>query len=117
MDAFPFDEWSGVGHDRSALVWGNAAFGCAEILARRALAGGAEPGDTDIDDLPAVVASGRDGPALVPCAEAFLGEGAVVGLLERGVMTWISDRAIPRARLVRLQSLADPPTAIPGVGG
>lgn len=99
----PFEEVVADWSHRDYL-WGNPAFACvALVLAGEGL---------DLDDLPAHF---RDG-GMQPCAEALIGERAAERMLSRGPMPFMSYKDRPAARLLRLQSLADPPTALPGVG-
>ncbi len=49
-----------------------------------------------------------------PCAEVMLGEHAGAAILTRGIMPLLSYRGRNAARLMRFQSLADPPAALPG---
>jgi type VI secretion system protein ImpC len=95
-----------VGEDWSHrdYLWGNPAFACAALI----LAGG----ELDLDDLPAHF---RDG-ALQPCAETLIGERAAERMLSHGPMPLMSYKNRAAVRLLRLQSVADPPTSLPGVG-
>lgn len=93
------DSWS---HEN--YLWGNAAFACAAGV----LAGG----ELDHADLPAHF---RDG-AMQPCAETLIGERAAEQMLSHGPMPFMSYKDRPAVRLLRLQSLADPSTSLPGVG-
>jgi type VI secretion system protein ImpC len=49
-----------------------------------------------------------------PCAEVLLTEDAVERILEAGLMPLVSFKGRDRVRLVRFQSIADPPRALAG---
>ena len=117
IDAFEFDE---IGADRphEAYPWGSPAFGLAKLLARSFTERGAkmEPGDhLDIEDLPAYVEpDGEGGKRMLPGAEAFLSERAGEALLAGGIMPLLSWRNRPAVRVMRMQSIAEPPTPLRG---
>jgi predicted component of type VI protein secretion system len=73
------------------------------------------PGDEQqITDLPAYIVE-RDGERqLQPCAEVLMSERAAEAIGERGIMAVASYKDRAEARLVRFQSVADPPRALSG---
>ena len=74
-----------------------------------------EAGDLlDISDLPAHSYVQAGERRMTPCAEAFLTERAADAILDRGLMPLMSRREANAARLVRFQSLADPPAPLSG---
>jgi type VI secretion system protein ImpC len=106
LESLPFEELAG-GRPHEAYLWGNAAFACAQVVAG---------GDADIGDLPAHTYR-LDGEAhLQACAEAYLGERALRAIAERGLMPLASSRDRNAVRLTHLQSLADPPAPLAGLG-
>ena len=74
-----------------------------------------QPGDVlEIEDLAAHTYA-EDGEAkLYPCAEVHLSERAADAMLARGVMPLASFRNRNAVRLIRFQSLSDPPTPLVG---
>ncbi len=112
IEAFNFEELP-AGTDHEAFLWGNAAFAGALVMARLLDPDGPPPDAGTIAGLPAFVVA-ADGPRLQPCAEACLTERAVQAVLARGVMPLVSVKNADVVRLVRLQSIADPPTPLLG---
>ncbi|MGH9795183.1 MAG: type VI secretion system contractile sheath domain-containing protein [Candidatus Acidiferrales bacterium] len=98
-------------------LWGNSAFLCALLLAQSFSEAGwaMRPGmHQDVDGLPLHVFK-RDGESVAkPCAEALLTEPAIERMLELGVMPLVSPVGRDAVRLVRFQSLADPPAPLAG---
>jgi type VI secretion system protein ImpC len=116
---FEFEELAGGwGHD--SYLWGNPALACALLIGRSFMARGwaFEPGDElDIADLPAHTLE-RDGErALQACAETYLTERAGQAILGRGVMPLLSYRNRNAVRVMRFQSLANPPRPLSGPWG
>ncbi|MBI4241705.1 MAG: type VI secretion system contractile sheath large subunit [Candidatus Rokubacteria bacterium] len=103
--------------DHEAYLWGNPAFACALLLARSFLERGwaMQPGDLlEIGDLPAHTYEEGGERRMTPCAEVFLTERAADAILSQGVMPLLSRRDSNAARLLRFQSVADPPAALSG---
>ena len=119
VEGFEFEEFPAEpGHE--AYLWGSPAFACALLIGRAFQERGwsMEPGDClDIDDLPAHIRTGEDGPVMQPCAEVCLGERAMQAILGRGLMPFLSHRNRNAVRLARFQSIAEPPTALAGPWG
>jgi len=116
IDSFDFDEQPAV-PVHEAYLWGNPAVACAMLLAAAFAENGwaMQPGDhLMIDDLPAHVFNDGDESRMTACAEAYLTDTAADAILHRGIMPILSYRDRDAARLVRFQSIADPPTALPG---
>ncbi len=116
VESFAFEEVADAS-DREAFVWGNPAYGCALLIGRAFAAAGWDfsPGDElDLDDLPAYTYDNDGEPRLLPCAEVLLPERAAEAILARGPMPLMSYRNRPAARVLRFQSLADPPAALAG---
>jgi len=119
IDSFAFEEQDPA-PDHERYLWGNPAFVCAELIARAFLERGwsMEPGDyLEVDDLPAFAFAEAGESRLQPCAEVCLGERAGQAILERGPMPLLAYRDRPTARVLRFQSLADPPAALAGAWG
>jgi len=113
IEAFRFEEQP-PRPEHGAFLWGNPAFACAAVMARVRQADGEAPEAGDITGLPAFVSTAGDEPRLQPCAEVCLTERAVEAILARGIMPLVSVKGRDAARLVRLQSIADPPAALGG---
>ena len=116
VERFEFEELS-PGRDHEAYLWGNPAFACAMLIGTAFAERGwsMEPGDhLDIEDLPAHTYEEAGESKMKPCAEVCLGERAGTAILDRGVMPLLSYRNRNAARLMRFQSLADPPAGLRG---
>jgi type VI secretion system protein ImpC len=108
IDAFAFDEIEGRPAPE-ALCWASGAFLCALALAHGEEADDAE----ELDDLPYVTFRGADGDVeMYPSTEVFWGQRAAEAALARGLIPLLSARDRNVVRLVRLQSIADPPRAL-----
>jgi type VI secretion system protein ImpC len=111
VEAFAFEEQPPT-PEHESFLWGNPAFACAAVIAR-VLQGDAAPADAGtITDLPAFTFSTDDEEQLQPCAEVCLTERAIDAVVARGVMPLVSFKDRNAIRLVRLQSIADPPAAL-----
>jgi predicted component of type VI protein secretion system len=109
IEAFAFEEIEGRPAP-DALCWASSAFLCALALAR-----GDEADDADeIDDLPFFSFRSEGDVEMYPSAEVFWGERAADAALSRGLVPLLSARDRNNLRLVRLQSIADPPHALGG---
>jgi type VI secretion system protein ImpC len=105
------------GAPHESLLWGSPAFACALLVGRSFLANGwdMEPGDErDLGDLPAFVRDVGGEKQLQACAEVYLGERAGEALLARGLMPFVSARNQNAARLLRMQSVAQPSQPLRG---
>jgi type VI secretion system protein ImpC len=115
-ECFAFEEMP-LAPNHAAYLWGNPAFACALLLARSFLERGwsMEPGDhLEVGDLPAHTYQAAGEHRMTPCAEVFLTERAADAVLGHGVMPLLSLRDSNAARLLRFQSVADPPAALSG---
>ncbi|HEY7514014.1 MAG TPA: type VI secretion system contractile sheath large subunit [Vicinamibacteria bacterium] len=98
-------------------VWGNPAIACASLLAQSfsAEGWGMRPGThREIDDLPLYLARVDAEIMAQPAAEVLLPETATERLLDLGVMPLASIHERGAARLLRFQSIADPPAPLAG---
>lgn len=98
-------------------LWGNPACLCASLLCRSFRRAGWEmrPGmDREMERLPLHIYE-RDGRAEAkPSAEMLMTEEVAERLLERGFIPLASVKERGAARVVRFQSVADPPRALAG---
>jgi type VI secretion system protein ImpC len=116
VDSFDFEELSSA-REHESYLWGNPAMACALLIGRAFLEKGWEmrPGDElDVGDLPAYVFTEDGAKHLQAGAELYLGERTGEAILARGVMPFLSLRNQNAARLLRFQSLADPPQPVAG---
>jgi type VI secretion system protein ImpC len=115
-ESFAFEELSKE-PEHEGYLWGHPAVACAYLLGEAFTRFGwhMRPGVVqEIDGLPAHTYR-KDGAAeLKPCAEVLLTENAAEILLERGFMPLASIKDTDRVRLVRFQSVADPPAQLAG---
>ena len=115
-ERFTFEELA-PGRDHEDYLWGHPAFACATLLARsfRDRGWAMSPGDDlELGGLPAHTIREGGESSLQPCAEVLLTERALGAILERGLMPFMSFPDRDAVRLVRFQSLADPPAALAG---
>jgi type VI secretion system protein ImpC len=116
IEAFAFEELSGA-QDHEAYLWGSPAFACALLIGQAFQDNGwdLQPGDQlDLADLPAHSYTEDGESRLKPCAEVLLSQRAAEAVLARGIMPLLSHRSANAVRLMRFQSLAEPPTALAG---
>jgi type VI secretion system protein ImpC len=98
-------------------LWGNAAQACALLLAQTFTEQGWElrPGSvSEIGGLPLYVYAAEGESRTLPCAEVSLTQSAAEKMLENGFMPLASLKEQPTVRLVRFQSIAEPPSALAG---
>jgi type VI secretion system protein ImpC len=115
---FAFEEMPAP-RQHEAYLWGHGALALA-LLAGRAFQEDGWPLDLDqqldLDDLPSHVFTEDGERVQQPGAELLLSEPAAQAVALRGPMPLMSWRDRPAARLLRWQSLSDPPTALQGLG-
>jgi type VI secretion system protein ImpC len=117
IDAFAFEELAGT-HDHDGYLWGNPALACAELIGRSLIeeSNDAEAPEIplEVPDLPAHIRDVDGERELKPCAEHLLSLRLGEEILKRGLMPLLSYRDRNAVRLLRLQSIADPPAALAG---
>src|SRR5580658_2870183 len=115
-ESFAFEELSKEPeHER--YLWGHPAVACAYLLGEAFTQFGwhLRPGSVqEIDGLPAHTYRIDGEVQLKPCAEVLLTEDAAETLLDHGFMPLASIKGTDRVRLVRFQSVADPPAPLAG---
>jgi type VI secretion system protein ImpC len=115
-ERFAFEEFpDGPVHEH--YLWGNPALACVCLLGQAFAQWGWEmrPGAIhEMDGLPAHVYREDGESKLKPCAEALLTEKAANTMLDRGLMPLLSLKDRDTVRLMRFQSLADPPAPLAG---
>ncbi len=115
-ERFDFEEMPGEPAHEDYL-WGNPVFACVSLLAESYAEYGwsFRPGAyLDVDGLPTHVYRSGGESHLTPCAEVLLTEAAAEAVLERGIMPLVTMQGTDRARLLRFQSITDPPSALRG---
>ncbi|HUI42921.1 MAG TPA: type VI secretion system contractile sheath large subunit [Terriglobia bacterium] len=97
-------------------LWANPAFACAFLLGEEYSRSGSEmrPRGGEINGLPLHTYRNSGEWAAEPCAEVLLTETAAESILERGLMALVSFKGRDAVRLVRFQSIADPPRGLSG---
>lgn len=116
VETFPFEEMP-EGSVHGHYLWGNPAYACACLLAQSfsSRRWAMRPGDVqDVENLPLHVFRVRGSSAIKPCAEVLLTEKAVDALLDAGIMPLATLKDTDTARLVRFQSIAEPPKGLAG---
>lgn len=114
IQAFAFEEFAGLpGHEE--FLWGNGALVPALLTGRAFTARGwdMELGDErEIGDLPAYTFM-RDGEReMQACAERYLTESEMQGLLTAGLIPVASRRDRNAVVVIRFQSVSDPPAPL-----
>jgi type VI secretion system protein ImpC len=97
------------------FLWMNPAFACAQLILSGVAEDGWEHGPgtvLDLGDLPHVMIRVHGSDVLQACAEVFLDEISAQTILNTGVMPFLSHRNRNAVRLLRLQSIADPPVPL-----
>jgi type VI secretion system protein ImpC len=115
-ELFDFEEIPDLGaHDD--YLWANPAFAVALLLAQTFTEQGwaLRPGTlAEITGLPLHIYTVEGEPRSKPCAEVLMTQTVAEEMLEKGFMPLASIKEQPVIRLVRFQSLADPPSALAG---
>jgi predicted component of type VI protein secretion system len=98
IDSFPFEEMPGAPAHHHYL-WGNAALACLAVLAR------GEPENLNLDGLPAHTYKQDSEWIMTPCAETFMTETQVLGLIDQGLMPLVSYKDRPLVRLAGFRAV------------
>jgi type VI secretion system protein ImpC len=115
-ESFAFEEMAGQ-PEHGRYLWGNPALACACLLAESFLADGWDlrpGGRLNLGSLPLHIYKREGEPFAQPCAEVLLTEREAASLLESGIMPLASLKDSDEVRLVRFQSIADPPAPLAG---
>ncbi len=115
-ERFHFEEMPDEpGHE--CYLWGNPCVACVCLLGEAfGLHGWDFPLGVvrEIGSLPVHVYKSQGESEVKPCAEVLLPDRVTEAILEKGVMVLLSYRNQNLIRLVRFQSLSDPPTELAG---
>jgi type VI secretion system protein ImpC len=98
-------------------LWANPTFAAALLLAQTFTDQGWEfrPGTlSEITGLPIHIYTQEGESRTKPCAEVLMTQTAAEEMMEKGFMPLVSLKDQPVIRLLRFQSIADPPTALAG---
>src|SRR5262249_42515718 len=115
-EQFRFEEMP-EGSSHEAYLWGHPALLCVCLMAQAfsQFGWGFRPGILDeVDGLPVHVYHTAGEGRAKPCAEVVLSERAIERMLRKGLMPLLSLPGRDAVRVVRFQSLADPPTPLAG---
>lgn len=116
IERFEFEEMeTSPGHEQ--YLWGNPAFACACLLAQTFSEYGwrMRPGAiSDIEGLPLHVFKEQGTSKTKPCAEFLLTDSSFETIVEMGLMPLVTLKDRDVIRLVRFQSLANPPMPLAG---
>jgi type VI secretion system protein ImpC len=116
IDAFTFNE-AQQRLDHENYLWGNPAFLCALLLAEAFSEDGWEmrPGAyAEVSGLPLHSYEEAGNTELKPCAEGLLTEDTAEQIMDHGLMPLVSIKGRDAVRLLRFQSIADPPSRLAG---
>jgi type VI secretion system protein ImpC len=116
LESFDFEEFPEQPNHEDYL-WGNPGFAGALLLAQSFSESGWEmrPGTmTEISGLPLHICGKDDQSESKPCAEILLTDDTAERLLERGLMPLVSFKNRDSVRVIRFQSIADPPQELAG---
>lgn len=116
LERFDFEEIPTPSHE--SYLWGNPSLACVCLLAQTFSETGWNMAGRlyrDLADMPTHVFDDEGQPRVKPCAEAVLRDRAIERILDSGIMPLQSFADRGAVRLVRLQSLADPPAALEGL--
>ena len=116
IESFAFEELDAPAPHEHYL-WANPAFAVAELIALPCAEQGGivEPGEClELESLPVHAFQDAGTVRMKPCAETFLSDQASESMLAAGVMPLISIANRDAVRVLRFQTVADPPTGLPG---
>jgi type VI secretion system protein ImpC len=93
------------------MLWGSPAPFCAMLIAE----GGCPGVVRSVGGLPVYVYREEDDEiTALPCAEVEITEDTGQALLDSGIMPVVAVRGTDEVRILRFQSVSDPPVALPG---
>jgi type VI secretion system protein ImpC len=113
VDAITFEELESGAPAHESFLWGHPAFPCALVASTPVERGRPAPSEGTIDGFPVHIMRGNGGAEGLPCAEVLISQRAVMHLLARGLTPLVSLRDGDVVRVPRLQSIAEPSTALP----
>ncbi len=115
ISAFAFEELATREHE--GYLWGSPAFSLALLAGQTFMEAGWQmdlAAGQDIGDLPSHIFREDGEPQQQPGAEVTINESAGEAILRQGTMALLSYRKRNAARLLRWQSIAEPPQALHG---
>lgn len=117
-EAIHFEEMPAPGI--GSYVWGSSALAVAQLAASAFAQDGWEfdaPDGADIEDIPVHIYRDAGETVARATAEAYLPEHAADALLRAGIIPILSIRGRNAARVVRVQSISDPPSPLKTLWG
>ena len=116
IESFTFEELDAQ-RRHGDYLWGNPAFACARLICAAFQEDGWDmqpDAHRTLDDLPAHIYTVNGTREMQACAEVYLNEHEGDELAAQGFITLLSMKGRPEARLLRFQSIAEPPLALRG---
>lgn len=116
VEAFGFEEMPSP-PEHAGYLWGNPAVACACLLGAAFTQSGWDfsAGDVlELEGLPAHVYKQDGESTMTPCAEVWMKDKAAEGLLDQGLMPFVSVLRRNVIRLARFQSVSAPLKALAG---
>lgn len=117
IESFSFEEIDDPKTDHQSLLWGAPSIFSATLIAISFLENqwAMTINDTlELDDFPALIFDDDGEKQLKACAEVYIPERIAESFLESGVMPLLSFKNRNAIRLLRFQSIADPPCSLSG---
>lgn len=112
LEGFAFEEMP-TRPPHEAYLWGNPALACVLLAVRHWIEGDEEPESLrDLGSLPSHIYDDGSGQAVKPCAEVWLNERTALRIMDAGIMPVLSLRNQDHGLIPRLQSIAEPATAL-----
>lgn len=115
ISSFDFEEIVSFSHED--FLWVNPTLYCGRLLARSFTQAGWDMNaddNTDIEGLPSYTYRENGEKKMLPCAELLLPERSAEAILDKGIMPIVSFRSRDQAKLLRVQSISSPPSALAG---
>ena len=113
VESMTFEELLPGTRAHESFLWGNGAFLCALVGSIPVERGKIAPTHGTIGGLPLHLDASRGATEGLPCAEVVLSQRTMMHILGRGLTPLASERDGDVIRIPRLQSIAEPPAALP----
>ncbi|MEW5980287.1 MAG: type VI secretion system contractile sheath large subunit [Acidobacteriota bacterium] len=116
VESFPFEEM-GASPEHEHYLWGNPCFVAALLIGRTFSESGwdfSEGIQQDVDGLPVHVYEEAGESIAKPCAEILLTQRAADTIASHGLMPLATMKGEDRVRLLRVESVAEPPSRLAG---
>jgi predicted component of type VI protein secretion system len=116
-DRLALEEMTADGHEHEDYLWGNPALLCTLLLTQAYSVQGSGMrlgGNLEVGKLPLHMRKAAGETIAQSCAEALLTDRALTRISDRGLMALASIKDRDAVRLLRFQSVSDPPTSLAG---